>query len=116
MQLTHRPEDFPGFFATVLWVGIGVWLFWTTPGAAFLSWQAAIYFIFGTLAVGLFFGIIGLTMQRLIPVLKPAPGAAKPPGGLAQVVGTLYGVAQFVVVYFLAKSVVTKLLFTAPVT
>ena len=62
MQLTHRPEDFPGFFATVLWVGVGVFLFWTTPGAGFLTWQAFVYFVIGTIAIGILFGIVGLTV------------------------------------------------------
>lgn len=115
MQLSHRPEEFPGFFATVLWVGIGVWLFWTTPGAAFLSWQAAVYFLFGTLAVGVFFGLVGATLQRLMPILKPTFEKKKTSklSGAAQILGTLVGAVQFVIIYLLAKSVVTQMLFAA---
>lgn len=111
MQLTHRPEDFPGFFATVLWVGVGVFLFWTTPGAGFLSWQAFVYFVIGTIAIGILFGIVGLTVQRLIPSLKPQPGADGKPTQSAQLIGTLVGAAQLVIIYLLAKAVITQLLF-----
>ena len=114
MQLTHRPEDFPGFFATVLWVGVGVFLFWTTPGAAFLTWQALIYFVIGTIAIGILFGIIGLTLQRLIPGLKPQPQAAGKSNQSAQLIGTLVGAAQLVIIYLLAKAVITQILFTSP--
>ncbi|MBU1209779.1 MAG: hypothetical protein KJ587_00720 [Alphaproteobacteria bacterium] len=112
MNLANRPEDFPGYFATVLWVGVGVWLFWTTPGAAFLSWQALVYFVLGTLAVGIVFGVAGMSVQRLIPMLKPRQGAIKTAAPPAQIVGTLVAAAQFVVIYFLAKSVVTGILFS----
>ncbi|KUO68817.1 MAG: hypothetical protein APF80_03665 [Alphaproteobacteria bacterium BRH_c36] len=111
MNLSNRPEDFPGYFATILWVGVGVWLFWTTPGGAFLSWQALVYFIFGTLAVGIVFGVVGMSVQRLIPMLKPRQGAIKTAAPPAQIVGTLVAAAQFVVIYFLAKAVVTGVLF-----
>ncbi|MCH9809332.1 MAG: hypothetical protein K0U74_16525 [Alphaproteobacteria bacterium] len=111
MQLQHRPEDFPGFFPTVLWVGIGVFLFWTTPGAAFLSWQTLVYFVVGTIAVGILFGVIGMTLQRMMPSLKPRPDSDGKPSQTAQLIGTLVGAVQMVVVYFLAKAVVTQILF-----
>ncbi len=115
MKLSNRPEEFPGYFATILWVGVGVWLFWTTPGAAFLSWQTLVYFVLGTVGIGILFGMIGLTLQRLIPILKPREGPIKTAPPPAQFIGTLVAAAQFVVIYFLAKAVVTQILFPAPV-
>lgn len=109
----YRPEDFPGYFATVMWVGIGVWLFWITPEASFFTWQAVVYFLVGTFAAGLVFGVLGLTLQRLIPVLKPSSEAAKKSDGMAQTIGTLVGAAQFILVYFIAKSIIIGLLFPA---
>lgn len=112
MQLSNRPEDFPGFFPTVLWVGVGVFLFWTTPQSAFLSWQALVYFVFGTIAVGIVFGVLGRTIQKRIPGLDPAnrtKGQAADP--MMQTLGTLIGAAQLVLVYFLAKAVITQMLF-----
>ena len=110
MQLTSRPDEFPGFFATVLWVGVGVFLFWTTPGAAFLSWQAFVYFVIGTAAIGLFFGLVGMTLQRLIPSLKPRPDGSGKPTQSAQLIGTLVGAAQFVLIYLFAKTIITQFL------
>lgn len=109
MQLSNRPEDFPGYFATILWVGIGVFLFWTTPGATFFSWQALVYFLIGTAAAAVLFGLVGMTAQRLLPSLKNDKAGSK--GSLAPVIGTLFAAAQLVVIYFLAKAVVSQLLF-----
>jgi hypothetical protein len=109
MKLSNRPEDFPGYFATILWVAVGVFLFWTTPGAAFLSWQALVYFVGGTVSAGIIFGLMGMTVQRYVPGLKK--GRSKPDDPLTPLIGTLYGAAQIVIVYFLAKAVVTQMLF-----
>lgn len=115
MNLSNRPEDFPGYFATILWVGVGFWLFWTTPGAAFLSWQALVYFLLGTIGVGIVFGVVGMSVQRMLPMLKPRQGAIKTAAPPAQIVGTLVAAGQFVVIYFLAKVIVTQILFPAAV-
>lgn len=109
MKLSNRPEEFPGFFATVLWVGVGVFLFWTTPGAAFLSWQALVYFVLGTIGAGIVFGLLGQTIQRMLPSLKQDRFGPQDP--LAPLVGTLVGAAQFVLVYFLSKAIISGLLF-----
>ncbi|MBU2581265.1 MAG: hypothetical protein KJ622_06080 [Alphaproteobacteria bacterium] len=116
MNLSNRPEDFPGYFATILWVGVGVWLFWTTPQAAFVSWQAIVYFVLGTIGVGILFGIVGMTLQRLMPFLKPRQGPIRTAPPPAQLIGTLVAAAEFVVIYFLAKAVVTGILFQPAVT
>lgn len=115
MQLTNRAEEFPGFFPTVLWVGIGVFLFWTTPGASFLSWQAILYFVLCTICVGIFFSFVALTLQRLIPLLKPRSDRQGKPAQMAQLLGTIVGAAQMVLIYLLAKTLVTMVLF-APTT
>ena len=112
MQLSHRPEDFPGYFATILWVGIGAFLFWTTPGAQFLSWQALVYFVLGTIGAGIIFGVLGQTILRLLPSLKQGKHAPQDP--MAPLLGTLYGAAQMVLVYFLSKAIITGLLFAQP--
>lgn len=114
MQLTNRPEDFPGFFATVLWVGIGVFLFWTTPGAQFLSWQALAYFVLGTVGAGILFGLIVMTLQRLLPSLRQDKFGPQDP--IAPLLGTLIGAGQLVLVYLLAKAVITNVLFPAGAT
>ena len=106
-QARPTPDDFPGFFPTVLWVGVGVFLFWTTPGASFLSWQALVYFLFGVIAVGIVFSILALTVRRLIPALNPARAATASPG--VKLLGTLVGATQLVIVYFLAKAVIAQL-------
>lgn len=111
MKLSNSPEEFPGYFATILWVGVGVWLFWTTPGAAFLSWRAIVYFVFGTIGVGIVFGVAGMALQRMIPILKPRNGPIKTAPPLIQIVGTLVAAAQFVIIYFLAKAIVSGILF-----
>jgi len=112
-QPAPTTADFPGFFPTVMWVGVGVFLFWTTPGATFLSWQALVYFLPAMIGAGIFFGILGFTLRRVIPGLDPKTW---PPGGptpTMQFVGTLIGAGQIVLVYFLAKSVITQMLFPA---
>lgn len=111
MQLSHRPDEFPGYFATILWVAIGVFLFWTTPGAAFLSWQALVYFVLGTIGAGILFGLLGQTILRLLPSLKQDKFAPQDP--MAPLLGTLFGAGQMVLVYFLSKSIITGILFPA---
>jgi hypothetical protein len=56
-----------GNIATWSWIIFGIWHFWRTPSARFLSWQAVVYFAVGMFIAAIVFGWI-LYLRRLFTV------------------------------------------------
>src|SRR5712691_12158709 len=59
-----KQKETHGGWATFAWIGSGLYLFATTEGAHFLSWQAAVFFLVGTFVAALGFGIAAYLLQR----------------------------------------------------
>jgi hypothetical protein len=88
-------------------------LFATNDAANYISWQGAIYFIGGMFASALVFGIAAYAVQRatarILMGIFPSPSA-----GAAVIVygiGIALNVVEAVVIYYIAKWVISSFLF-----
>lgn len=63
----ERLKTEKGALAAIVWIGTGIYLFATTAGAHFFSWQAAIFFVAGMFAAAIVFGAIShAVLMRLM--------------------------------------------------
>ena len=103
----ERQKETHGSFATVIWLASGMYLFWITPGAAFLSWQSALFFIAGMFVAAVLFGWIGYGAPRGIAkalVGKPMSSST------IKFIGLILMGAEAAVIFFAAKWIVQGLI------
>jgi hypothetical protein len=71
-----------GTWATVVWIGSGLFLYLTTKDASLLSWSALVFFVVGMFAAATIFGVGFYLLQRglgkaLVKLVKtPTPNVA----------------------------------------
>ena len=65
---SDRQKEKAGTAAVFLWLGIGLYVFASTQAASFLSWQSLAFFVGGTLAAALLFGLPGLFIPAVMMV------------------------------------------------
>ena len=112
-DMYEKQKQTAGSFAMILWVGIGIYLFATNDAANFVSWQGAIYFIGGMFASALVFGMVVYAVQRGIARIlmgifsSPSAGAAV----IVYGIGIALNVVEAVVIYYIAKWVITSFMF-----
>ena len=113
MEPYEKQMQTEGSFAAIVWLVSGIYLFWASEKASFLSWQAALYFIVGMFVVAILFGICFYGIQRGISkvlaarVSEPSRGIA----GAISVIGLVLMVAEAVVIFLVARWVVQSVLF-----
>ena len=64
VDLYEKQKETHGTWATWAWIGSGAYLFATTEGASFISWQTPVFFLVGTFVAALVFGLSAYGVQR----------------------------------------------------
>jgi hypothetical protein len=109
-SLYDKQKEAHGKWATMVWIGSGIYLFATDPAAHFFSWQAIVFFIVGMFLAAIVFGGAAYVLQRLIAkvfmlvVREPSQGIA----GLIGIIGIVLFIVETV---FLAAQWCVRLLF-----
>lgn len=94
-----------GGFSTFVWIGSGIYLYWTTAGVSFLSLSALGFFILGMFVAALVFGnalylstsFFALIGDKIIPAPTPAMGK------VIQIFSAAIALAWAVVIYLCAN-------------
>jgi hypothetical protein len=93
-----------GTWATVVWIGSGLFLYLTTKDASLLSWSALVFFVVGMFAAATIFGVGFYLLQRgigkaLVKVVKtPTPTAIR-------AIGLVLLIIETVIIYVTARRV-----------
>ena len=75
-------QEVHGKWATLVWIGSGVYLFATVDTASFFSWEAAVYLVVGMFVAALVFGA-GANLLRRGMVKILAKVISRPTSGTA---------------------------------
>ena len=101
----EKQKETSGAVATFAWIGSGLYLYLTTPGASLFSWWALVFFMVGMFVAATVFGIAIYAIQRAIVkyllffIRVPTRGAAM---GISAL-GWMLLVAEVVVIFFSAS-------------
>jgi hypothetical protein len=107
-----RQRQALGSRVTIIWLVSGIILFATHEPASFLSWQALVYFLPGTFAAALVFGLLGSSLHIAVMRTVSKLGAGSTPSqGLAMGMGYGLIAIEVLVVYLAAQWIVTRLLY-----
>jgi hypothetical protein len=94
-----------GTWATMVWIGSGLFLYLTTKDASLLSWSALVFFVVGMFAAATIFGVGFYLLQRgldkaLAKIVKaPTPSMASATGSIAWVLLII----ETVIIYLTAR-------------
>ena len=113
MDRYEKDKETEGKFAAIVWLLSGVYLFWTSEKASFLTWQAAVYFIVGMFVAATVFGIAFYLVQRGTTKVLTAMFHS-PSTGVATVIasiGFVLMVVETIVIFVVAQWVVENILF-----
>lgn len=96
-----------GGFATIVWLIVGAYLFYSEPEARLLSWQALVYFIVGMFVAAAVFGILSYLIMHGVSRALTATGVITRPtprvvAGL-YVIGCVLAAANVVLIYIAAR-------------
>ncbi len=101
------------WWAAMIWIASGAYLFATTPGAVVMSKAAAIYFLPGLFAAALFIGGGAWLLQYGIALLLRRYLGAKAPGlvvgQLVSFLGLALWIGETVLIFVLARLTVEAL-------
>ncbi|MDE0153941.1 MAG: hypothetical protein OXN23_08865 [Gammaproteobacteria bacterium] len=118
--LYEKQKAVAGGFATVVWLGAGLFLFITTDNATFLSWQAAAYFFVGPFISALLIGVAYYATERgiakILVSLFREVGPTKVIALTTQTLGFLLMIVFGVITYRAADFVISDILFPSPAT
>ena len=64
-QIDQQKES-RGRAAAFIWIGIGIYLFSSTPQAHFFSWQAVVFFVVGMFVAAVVFGGVSYAVHRAL--------------------------------------------------
>ncbi len=106
-----KQKETHGGWATFAWIGSGIYLFATTEGVRFLSWQAAAFFLVGTFVAALVFGIAGYVVQRGLAkaIMGVFPSPSTGVATVAVVLGWLLFAAETVVIFLVARWMISRM-------
>jgi hypothetical protein len=94
-----------GTWATMVWIGSGLFLYLTTKDASLLSWSALVFFVVGMFAAATIFGVGFYLLQRgigkaLVKVVKtPTPSVAT----AIRAIGLVLLIIETVIIYVAAS-------------
>ena len=94
-----------GTWATMVWIGSGLFLYLTTKDASLLSWSALVFFVVGMFAAATIFGVGFYLLQRgigkaLVKVVKtPTPSVAT----AVRAIGLVLLIIETVIIYVAAS-------------
>ena len=94
-----------GTWATMVWIGSGLFLYLTTKDASLLSWSALVFFVVGMFAAATIFGVGFYLLQRgigkaLVKVVKtPTPSVAT----AIRAIGLVLLIIETVIIYVAAN-------------
>ena len=94
-----------GTWATVVWIGSGLFLYLTTKDASLLSWSALVFFVVGMFAAATIFGVGFYLLQlgigkALVKVVKtPTPSVAT----AIRAIGLVLLIIETVIIYVAAS-------------
>jgi hypothetical protein len=93
-----------GTWATMVWIGSGLFLYLTTKDASLLSWSALVFFVVGMFAAATIFGVGFYLLQRaigkaLVIVKTPTPSVAT----AIRAIGLVLLIIETVIVYVAAS-------------
>ena len=94
-----------GTWATMVWIGSGLFLYLTTKDASLLSWSALVFFVVGMFAAATIFGVGFYLLQlgigkALVKVVKtPTPSVAT----AIRAIGLVLLIIETVIIYVAAS-------------
>ena len=94
-----------GTWATMVWIGSGLFLYLTTKDASLLSWSALVFFVVGMFAAATIFGVGFYLLQlgigkALVKVVKtPTPSVAT----AVRAIGLVLLIIETVIIYVAAS-------------
>jgi hypothetical protein len=90
-----------GTWATVVWIGSGLFLYLTTKDASLLSWSALVFFVVGMFAAATIFGVGFYLLQRGVAKVfaTPTPSVAT----AIRAIGLVLFIIETVIVYVAAS-------------
>lgn len=101
----EQQKEVAGTWATLFWIGSGLYLYFSTDGVTFISWSALGFFGVGMFVAALVFGALFYGLNRVLAkifartIKKPTPTVSS----FVQVFGLTLLVAQAVVVFLSAS-------------
>ncbi len=111
-DFSEREKEAHGRWTTIAWIGSGIYLFATTDGARFLSWQAAAFFIVGMFVAAVVFGLAAYLLQRgvakVLVRIVTAPSASF--ATTVRAIGVALFVVETVIVFFVARWIVQRII------